>query len=189
LLVFMLRFGLESKLTIKTFLVMKYKLMTSMLIASYTANYNMTFTNHLLTGATLAKVLPLPIAIPLAFASHFILDAVPHFGFKNIGSLEVRNNHKKLLASVILLDIILGISISIWLLASGHYRWLLVGLVAYSPDLLWIYRFIVEEKFGRLAPTEGNRFTKFHANIQKYERPWGGFIEVIYAASILLILI
>lgn len=148
----------------------------------------MTLTNHLLTGSVLAKVLPLPVAVPVAFASHFFLDAMPHFGLQDMSNIEERHKHKKLLASVVLLDIVLAIVLSLWLINSGHIKWLLVGLVAYSPDLLWIYRFTVEEKFGKLAPTKGNRFIQFHVNIQKYERIWGGGVETVYAAAMLLIL-
>jgi hypothetical protein len=50
----------------------------------------MTLTNHLLTGAAIAKLLPSPVAIPIAFASHFVLDALPHFGCKTI---EERMRH------------------------------------------------------------------------------------------------
>lgn len=145
----------------------------------------MTLTNHLLTGAVLAKVLPLPIAIPLAFASHFVLDSLPHFGF---ASIEERMKRKKLLGAVVLLDFILGVVLSVWLISQGHLSWFLVGLVAYSPDLLWIYRFCVEEKFGKLKPTKGNRFIQFHVNIQKYERLWGGLVEVLYATGLLLVI-
>lgn len=39
----------------------------------------MLVTTHLLTGAAIASLFPDPrISIPLAFASHFILDKIPH---------------------------------------------------------------------------------------------------------------
>jgi hypothetical protein len=148
----------------------------------------MTLTNHLLTGAVLAKVLPLPIAISLAFASHFVLDALPHFGIKDTNNLEERQKNKKLLTSVWLLDVILAILLTVWLIGSGHTKWFLVGLVAYSPDLLWIYRYTVKEKFGKLAPTKGNSFIQFHSGIQKLERIWGGGVELVYAAGMFFLL-
>ena len=144
----------------------------------------MTLTNHLLTGAALAKFLPIPVAVPVALASHFVLDALPHFGFP---SIEERMRHLTLFRTVIALDGILSITLSIWLIRNGHYSWLLVGLVAYSPDLLWIYRFAIEEKFGRVEPTRGNRFIRFHIDIQKYERVWGGAVEILYAAGMFLL--
>jgi hypothetical protein len=39
-------------------------------------------TNHLLAGAAIAYAIdkPLPVLL-LAFASHFVMDALPHFGY------------------------------------------------------------------------------------------------------------
>ncbi|HSW74808.1 MAG TPA: hypothetical protein VLG16_02965 [Candidatus Saccharimonadales bacterium] len=145
----------------------------------------MTLTNHLLTGAIFAKVLPLPLAIPLAFASHFVLDALPHFGFINI---EERTKYNKLFGAIVLLDCLLSVALSAWLISRGHSQWLLAGFAAFSPDLVWIYRFTVEEKFGKLKPTKGNRFIQFHIKIQQYERAWGGLVELVYAVGAFLIL-
>jgi len=141
----------------------------------------MTFTNHLLTGAALAKILPLPVAIPAALVSHFALDALPHFGFKTI---EERMRHMRAFKAVVALDGIAAAVIAGWLIQNGHVWWLISGLVACSPDLAWIYRFTVEEKFGRAKPTEGNRFIQFHRNIQRYERLWGITVEVMYSLSL-----
>lgn len=145
----------------------------------------MTLTNHLLTGAVLAKFLPLPLAIPLAFASHFVLDAMPHFGFKTI---EERMRRIGIFRAVVILDIVTAAVTSVWLVSNGHIQWLLTGLVAYSPDLLWVYRFTVEEKFGKTTPTQGNWFIQFHRNIQKYERIWGIAVEIVFGLIIYSIL-
>lgn len=143
----------------------------------------MTLTNHLLSGSVIAKVAPLPIAIPLAFASHFVLDALPHFGYPNI---EARIRHLRQFRIVVFIDSLVAIAISTWLISNGHSLWFAVGLIAYSPDLLWIYRFIVEERFGTVKPTKGNRFIQFHRNIQRYERPWGALVEIVFATVLLL---
>jgi hypothetical protein len=144
----------------------------------------MTLTNHLLAGAAISKFLPWPLAVPVAFASHFMLDALPHFGFKTIAE---RKNHKLLMAGFVILDVVAVVIVSVWLIGSGRSGQFYIGLVACSPDLLWIYRFTVEEKFGKLSPTKGNRFIQFHMNIQKYERVWGGLVEVLYAAVLLAV--
>lgn len=145
----------------------------------------MTLTNHLSTGAVIAKLLPLPIAIPLAFASHFVIDSLPHFGFQE---LETTQQHWKLWKQVTFIDISIAIIFSIWLIAERHFTWLLVGFVAYSPDIVWVYRFILKEKFNKdQSLAKNNRLTEFHSSIQKYERVWGGFIELAYAAIMLLI--
>lgn len=141
----------------------------------------MTLTNHLLTGAALAKVLPLPVAIPLAFVSHFVLDALPHFGFKTI---KERMSHPRLLGGILLLDCSTATLFIIWLIKGNRWAWLMTGVVAYLPDLLWVYRFIFEERFGKLEPTKGNRFIRFHVNIQKYERVWGLAVEIAYGTAV-----
>lgn len=141
----------------------------------------MTLTNHLLTGSLLAKLLPLPIALPLAFLSHFVLDSLPHFGLKN------EAERKRLLwldYLVVSLDFLTALVVSAWLLRNNHATWLLAGLLAFSPDLMWIYRFIVQEKFGQRAPSIGGKFVKFHAGIQKYERNYGWVIEIVVALGL-----
>lgn len=57
----------------------------------------MTATNHALTGAAIGLLVGEPlIAVPAAIASHFICDALPHYGrvgpdSKTIGSKGFRN--------------------------------------------------------------------------------------------------
>ena len=42
----------------------------------------MTITNHLLAGSLIGLTVAQPaLAIALAFASHFVMDALPHFGY------------------------------------------------------------------------------------------------------------
>jgi hypothetical protein len=147
--------------------------------------YAMTLTNHVLTGAVIAKFLPLPVAIPLAFASHFVLDALPHFGYKTVED-RIRNVH--IFRAIVIVDAVVTALLVLWLLKDRHYAWLLGGAVAYSPDLAWIYRFSVEEKFGKEEPTKGNLFIQFHRGIQKYERAWGLGVEVVYGLATFLLL-
>ncbi|MBC7708386.1 hypothetical protein H7Y63_04125 [Polaromonas sp.] len=144
----------------------------------------MTVTNHLLTGAVIGKFLPLPLAIPAAFASHFILDALPHFGFKSIPNTKSR---KALFISVLVLDFILAVALSIWLISHGRTGQFLIGLVAYSPDVVWLYHYVIKHNLGSLEPPKGNRLTQFHFNIQKYERIWGSFVEMFYFAIMLAV--
>ena len=44
----------------------------------------MTGTNHAMTGGVIGLVIGGPIAIPIAFASHFLLDWMPHLGFEKL---------------------------------------------------------------------------------------------------------
>jgi len=146
----------------------------------------MTLTNHLLAGSLIAKYLPLPIAIPVAFASHFVLDALPHFGFKTIDE-RLEQKDSVLLKTMILLDVLVALIFATWLIYNNHLSWLLVGLVAFSPDFIWIYRFIFQENFGKLRPRPGGRFIQFHAGLQKREFPRGWVVEMIVACGLFVL--
>jgi hypothetical protein len=137
----------------------------------------------MLTGAVLAKYLPLPVAIPVAFLSHFVLDSLPHFGFEDF---EVSKKYRKLFSQVLSVDITAFLALSSWLIISGHWLWFVVGLIAYSPDLIWVYRYIFEEQFGKISPKRGNPFLDFHSGIQ-LEHRWGMFVELFFATCMFLI--
>ncbi len=136
----------------------------------------MTLTNHVLAGSLLAKLLPLPVAIPLAFLSHFVLDSLPHFG---VTEKQHQPANMILDRVVIGIDIATFIAVAIWLISNGRTEWLLVGLVAFSPDSIWVYRYVIEEKFGTLPEKAGGWFVKFHAGIQKFEFQQGWAIEIL----------
>ncbi len=144
----------------------------------------MTFTNHILSGSLLAKLLPIPIALPLAFASHFVLDALPHFGFK-AGKIT----NLKLFYGVEALDFSIGAVIIGWLLNRHEYTWVISGLVAFSPDLVWFYRYIFKEKFGKLhIDYQAGWLTMIHKRVQRYERYWGLVIELVYGLLVFTLL-
>ena len=145
----------------------------------------MTITNHVTTGALIAAVISQPlIALPLAFMSHFVLDALPHFGYKQGGfSYFFR---QRLSWVVFLTDISIFVGISVWLLPDFWWAYLL-GLVAVSPDFIWGFRYLVFERRGK-TPWPNDSFTQLHAKIQTMERPWGILIEIVFAVSMLLFL-
>ncbi len=79
---------------------------------------------------------PLPVAIPIAFASHLLLDALPHFGFTNINE---RRRKLKLFRWLMILDIALAIVFSAWLIKNHHTQWCqAVGLV--GLELFYRYK-------------------------------------------------
>lgn len=134
----------------------------------------MTGTNHALTGALIATAVGNPVvAIPLAFGSHFVLDALPHFG-------EDLDKRSSLSRKVWIIDgvcLVIGLVILLitqnWLAAIG-------ALAAISPDFVWIYKYIVEEKRGKLPPKEKRGLNKFHSQIQRYESKKGIYFEIIW---------
>src|SRR5690349_19130048 len=102
----------------------------------------MTATNHVLTGALIAVVVHNPVvALPAAFLSHFVLDAIPHYGNKK---LKIDSSgYRTLLVSDMSLA---AYFLAFLLIVQPPYAWLAVacGILAASPDLMWIPDFIAE---------------------------------------------
>ena len=99
----------------------------------------MLWTPHLLVGAALAKELQRPwTALPAAFASHFVLDFIPHldshglFGVHGSGPTRM-----EVVSSSI--DSLLGAALLIWAVSKQSNRKLLLlaGLFGVLPDLIY----------------------------------------------------
>lgn len=143
----------------------------------------MTATNHAITGSVIALSINQPLlALPLAFASHFLLDALPHFG-------EPYEKHAdgSIFWIMLAIDFVLFWSFAVFLLInipSIGFVAFLGAAAASCPDVVWAYRFIVKEKLGKISPPKMNRFNKFHAAIQWGERPWGWIFELVWLIGI-----
>src|SRR3954469_10611419 len=119
----------------------------------------MVASNHALSGAIIGAVLPLPIAIPLAFMSHFLLDALPHYGIdrkERVTSLTYR--------LVIGCDLAVGISGGILLAVLHKWNMLICGTIAYSPDLTWVWYYFRQGRTLDLKTQD--KFMAFHRKIQ-----------------------
>ena len=51
----------------------------------------MTATNHALTGAIIGFTVVAPLAFLVAILSHFVLDAIPHFGANVPDNMHIKN--------------------------------------------------------------------------------------------------
>jgi hypothetical protein len=130
----------------------------------------MTGTNHALAGGLLAKYLPLPLALPLALVSHFFLDALPHYGLPN-----KKRNKSTFWKVFFVCDFIVAFSFAVLQISFHHYAIFLGGLVALVPDFVWVSR-VAKSKSFDLSHNQ-HWFTTWHARIQRYERPWGLWVE------------
>lgn len=140
----------------------------------------MTVTNHLLAGAIIASVIKEPLlTLPLAFVSHFVMDALPHFGYAgNKGYSEALKHTLSYWVGIISTVTVIGVII--FLVARGLWLELAAGLIAVSPDLVGLYNYARYERHSK----EPSRFIRafhlqFHRAIQRYERPWGIYVEVM----------
>lgn len=151
----------------------------------------MTASNHAITGALIAVVVPIPtLAIFASFLAHFVMDALPHFGISQPDALK-RNKDKRFiyvliydvaLAGIllILLPVLLNTVVPIWFSA-------LCMIACMSPDLVWGWRFYNELRTGKEKPK--SFFSKFHSLIQWSESPKGALVEVLWAGGIVTILV
>lgn len=136
--------------------------------------------NHALTGGIIGALLPLPIAIPVAFASHFVLDALPHFGVEH-GKEGVSPKWK----AVHIIDAIGTLGLGLWALLTHNYTVFVGGFAAISPDFVWIQRYIADRTFN--MNHNMHWFTRWHDGIQRWERAWGLAVEIPITLLLLLV--
>ncbi len=138
-------------------------------------------TNHAATAFVIALTVKEPVlVVPLSFASHFALDALPHFG-RHPKVKAFNDNFKKVLIIDSALATFLAIVVAltwpddIWLLAAA-------SIAATLPDMLWLAE-------PRLKETPGwKQFFAFHHKIQWGERPYGMVFEVPWLFGALVVL-
>jgi hypothetical protein len=151
----------------------------------------MTATNHALTGALIATAIDKPLlAVPIAFASHFVLDALPHFGVSK--NLKTRNS-SSLFRTVTTLDLVICAALFLiapWVAQSLDMNiWIMWACMfaAICPDLVWGYRLYRE--LTEKLPISKSKFSKFHSKIQWGERPRGLYIELLWGAAVSITII
>jgi hypothetical protein len=142
----------------------------------------MTATNHGLAGAAIAIVFHRTpaAAMVLAFLSHFVLDALPHFSDKQMSLRSLR--FFRFLASDIIVAILTTVFVAF---AYSEIKWLIVAcaVLAASPDLLWLpYYYFKSNPFIQKL---GHLF----AVIQWSETPKGIILEAIFYVSALATLL
>ncbi|MDQ3065049.1 MAG: hypothetical protein M3Q36_02150 [bacterium] len=147
----------------------------------------MTVTNHAIFGAILGAVFQPVIAVPLAFASHFLLDILPHFGLPRLADRK-KSKFVRLFIVVLKLDTIGLIALFIILGVTKNFAMLAAAFAAFSPDIAWVYRYVITERWGRLEPGQPTRFNRFHKGIQRLESPQGILLEIPLAAVMVAIL-
>jgi hypothetical protein len=138
--------------------------------------------NHALTGALIAHFLPLPLALPAALASHFVLDAMPHYGLPHH-----HRDSSRFWKIFFTIDALATLSLAIFAIATHHYVILLGGFVAVVPDFIWVGRVLRTHSFDLSNNT--NWFTRWHAGIQRLERPWGKWVEFPVAFALFYIVL
>lgn len=135
----------------------------------------MTASNHLAAGAVIATVVSNPlVAVPLAFISHFAMDAMPHYGDSSKRSWFNRHFQYVLIADLVTSLVLL--SYILYLAPQNIILLTICAAVAVVPDVLWLPYYLADRKQKN---REYSRVAKFLKWIQWGERPWGIIIEVV----------
>ena len=109
----------------------------------------MILSTHAVVGGAIASLLPShpAVAVVAAFASHFAIDAIPHWDYR-LGSIAVGKNadnrrlqlNRGLLVDLmkICVDACAGLALALWLFASAAPIWIvaLCAVAAMLPDPL-----------------------------------------------------
>lgn len=143
--------------------------------------------NHALTGAIIGFCIGSPLAIPIAFVSHFVLDTMPHYGNPSLSEVDWINH--KIFINLLVVDVFLCGLLVVTLGVSGATNWQLGAVCAFagaSPDLFSFPRFKLAVKEHKQYT--GNAFQRFHKKIQWGERSWGKYVEIVWFSVSIAIL-
>ncbi|MGC1177404.1 MAG: hypothetical protein WA843_05020 [Candidatus Saccharimonadales bacterium] len=147
----------------------------------------MTAINHALTGSLIGLIVGEPLlAVPLAVVSHFVCDAIPHFGGRLPPEVSLKT---KWFRNYLITDASLCVALVVCLLVVMPRHWLLSAICAFaaaSPDLLSMNRFF-KTRAGR--PWKAGRYVTFAKNIQWFEQPIGAVVEVAWFVAAIVLLV
>lgn len=139
-------------------------------------------TNHALTGVAIGLAVQQPLlAIPLALASHFALDALPHFSSSRMPP------HSRAFLYYLAGDagacgaIVLALAViqpDFWPVA------IVCAFAAASPDFMWAREFL-DAQAGKKLKSRSNWLMKLHSRVQWYQQEPGAFVELIWAGLML----
>lgn len=131
--------------------------------------------NHAAVGAGIALAVKQPVlALPLAFVSHYALDALPHYGIR--GDEGYRSLFRYRRTYLMVAVDVLGLLALAAIIRNQAWYVAAAAVAALLPDIAWPYRYFLFERKG-VKPQRG-LLTDFHNNIQWGERLWGIFIEI-----------
>lgn len=143
----------------------------------------MTGTNHVLTGVAIGLAVHQPaLAIPAAIASHFVLDALPHYGSDS--------HSTKRFLYILAADgaVIMAILLALAIGQPEHFGLAIVcGLLAASPDFMWLPNFLRDLSDHHTRRLYDNPVTKFHKRIQWAEKPYNWPYEFVWLFGVLIV--
>ncbi len=115
---------------------------------------------HMLAGAAIGRALQRPyLALPVAFASHFVLDSVPHFSHESLAGQSASQ------AVLGVADVAVGVILVLWL-SAGRSRRLLIVSCAFAAMAMDLFDHVP----GLQSPLHwlplGDELTRLHHGLQ-----------------------
>ncbi len=156
----------------------------------------MTATAHALVAGAIYRAIPNPaVAIPLAFASHFIMDAVPHWDF----GTNWRSRSKTNTGGLAIAETVLGITLAYFLFqGKGDGLQLMTTIIAGElPDWMEAPWYIFFARSDKQRPSaHGGFWEKFTYDIYQLENvfhakasfPFGVYTQIATVGFFLLLL-
>jgi len=143
---------------------------------------NMLSTPHLLVGAAIAQSIQNPaVALPAAFASHFVLDMTPHWD----GSPKAPFS-KRVVGGVVI-DYAFGAAL-IFLISQGDPRQAIILLGAFLatlPDFIMAFSRHIKTPLIKLPLID--RFNRYHSNVQYNVRFVSGLMTAFAVSAAALV--
>lgn len=143
----------------------------------------MTASSHAIAGAIVAATVNEPIiALPVAYLSHFLLDALPHFGTSATNQIKNKRFFTRLLVVDSTVALTLLISLPILLTTTVDW-WLTLAciILACAPDVAWGWRWWQKKDLQKVTTGQMSWHNRFHKKIQWNETPRGGLVELAWA--------
>lgn len=158
----------------------------------------MVLTPHILAGAVVAVKIQNPaIGLPLAFLSHFLLDALPHREYSIAGLTRPKSRNFAKSAGKVLVDASLGLGLVVFAAPSDINFLYLAGamILAVLPDFFQFLTLIKPrylKKFNywhcdviHIKPKPQSRAFLFY----RKARDWGWILQILFSAGLFFILI
>ncbi|MDB5170871.1 MAG: hypothetical protein JWO35_565 [Candidatus Saccharibacteria bacterium] len=146
----------------------------------------MTAINHALTGAVIGLVVGQPLlALPMAVVSHYVCDALPHFGLRMSNKLKLKTNGFR---NYLIVEAALCFLLVVMLAVLHPANWLLAAECAFlaaAPDFLSINRYLTTRAGKHWKP---GLYSKFAGGIQWFERPIGAVVEVAWLIAAIIVM-
>lgn len=148
----------------------------------------MTATGHALIATLLIVKFPDPaISLPLAFASHFACDIIPHW---DSGTHHHDKTRQRLFFEAGL-DVIVSVFLSVLLfeaLGGGNYILLFIGIfLSQLPDWLTAPYFILHMK-SPLVAWSRHMYRLQHRLNSRLDKPWGIVTQVVTVVGLYILL-